>query len=145
MTKRWIDLTGLTFCGMFIGVSIPMELLGRTQQQLHEIATVLAGISATILGFAITALAILSALPNQSFLNNLHKVGQLRTLLTELFGAALIFLIATVAGFGCFLIDGKVACRLVILATTYFLFGIVVLVGVGYKFHQVLVNSEGAT
>lgn len=105
----------------------------------------MASLAGTLLGFLLTALAIITALPDQRFVANLGRTGHGKKLYTELCGAAFVFVLITAASLAYFLVGGDWEANVASLVGAYFALGLLVMASAGYKFYQVLTATSGMT
>lgn len=90
---------------LFVG---QLDLADRTAD-LRNAVSVIAGASATLLGFLVSAGALLYAVANTRLAENLQRTGHFRLLLKDLFVAAGCFLIALLFGFVCLFLPVEAA------------------------------------
>lgn len=69
-----------------------------SQNSPYEISKLLAGISGTILGFLLTAVAMLTAVMDRKLVENMRKTGHYRVFIVDCFINSFLFLIIIVLG-----------------------------------------------
>jgi hypothetical protein len=115
-------------------------LTKTTGERNMLIASTLAGVGATTLGFVLTAVTILAALSNTRLVGKMYQTGHAKVLFDELFGAVLIFLLVTVCAVAFVAAESSIGISALGLAITYFLLGTVVLGIAGHKFYRVVLT-----
>lgn len=98
-----------------------------------------ASVSATLLGFLIAALAILSALVNRRLVMNMQRTGHYQQLTEELFISAAAYLLVLVVSMAAFLVIGDVFRFAIILTTAGLTFATLELLAAGMKFYRVMI------
>jgi hypothetical protein len=117
---------------------------------MRNVANVLAGVNATLLGFLVSAGALLYAVANTTLARNLQRTGHFGRLLGDLFASAGLFLAALVwSVIGLFIperVDGFAPGALMwhVLAGMVFLnaAAFALLLPLGFKFWHVLVGLQ---
>jgi hypothetical protein len=118
--------------------------------EMRNVANVFAGVNATLLGFLVSAGALLYAVANTSLARNLQRTGHFGRLLGDLFTAAGVFLLALVWSLvGLFVpekvdgfADGAVMWH-VLAGMVFFNSGaFALLLPLGYKFWHLLVGLQ---
>lgn len=77
-----------------------IEFKDGAQNSPYEIAKLIAGISGTILGFLLTAVAMLTAVMDRKLIENMRKTGHYTVFIVDCFINSFLFLIVIVLGFG---------------------------------------------
>lgn len=107
---------------------------------LHEAASAFAAIAATLLGFMIAALSILTSIVNQKLVRNMQKTGHYARLLSELYQTAACYaLVMVVALFSIFLSTPYVIWGMTA-AVFAMTFSTAMMISVGQKFWKVLLT-----
>lgn len=110
------------------------------ENTLHNSAGAFAGISATLLGFMVASLSILTAMINQRLIRNMQRSGHYKVLLKELYYTAASYgLVTILALFNIFLIEPYVTFGMII-TISVMAFSTLMMVSVGTKFWKVLSN-----
>lgn len=107
---------------------------------LHSAAGALAGVTATMLGFVIAALSILTAVANQRLLRNMQKTGHYKKLLHELYHASAAYAGGMVASLASIFLSTPFvtwSMTVTIFAVSY---STLMIISVGQKFGVVLAN-----
>lgn len=92
ISERVIVLSSRSAIALLAPVAFWYFSRGLEADRLYAIAGVLAGATATLLGFLITAVSILTALLNRQLLQNMRRTGHYRRLILDTFLAcALLF------------------------------------------------------
>lgn len=110
----------------------------HTVGALHEIASAFAAVAGTLLGFAIAALSILTAVVDRRLVVNLRKTGHYSRLLSELYYSATGFLVALLAALVCLFLSGLPLHVGVATMTAAMVFATALLVSAGRKFAMVM-------
>jgi hypothetical protein len=108
----------------------------------ETLASVLATVGATLLGFILTAVTILAALADTKLVSNMSKTGHSRVLLDELFGSVAIFFIVTALAMASLFGPDASALWCAALASMYFILGAGTLVVAGKKFYTVMLVMD---
>lgn len=107
---------------------------------LHNAASAFAGVTATMLGFMIAALSILTAVANQKLLRNMQRTGHYKKLLHELYHASAAYAAGMVASLTSIFLSVPYlswSMTATIFAVTY---STAMIISVGHKFWVVLAN-----
>jgi len=99
---------------------------------------VIAGVSATLLGFIIAALSILTAVLGRRFISNLKKTGHYDTLIDELLRAAFAFLASLIVSLVSILVNNFYVCYAFVTVVVVTTLAIVLFVSSGRKFYLVI-------
>lgn len=118
--------------------------------EMRNVASVLAGVNATLLGFLVSAGALLYAVANTTLARNLQRTGHFKRLLAHLFMAAGLFLGALVSAVGGLLVpeqvegfaDGALLWHVLGSLLFFTLAGLAMLLPLGYKFWQLLTGLQ---
>lgn len=89
---------------MAVGWFLPALSLDFTEAQLRNAVNVLAGADATMLGFLVSAGALIFAVAQTTLVRNLYRTGHVQRLLGSLFFDAGLFFLSLVAGLVCLLL-----------------------------------------
>lgn len=73
---------------------------------IGQLASTLATVGVTLMGFSMAALSILAAAPDQKLVRNLRRTGHWGNLLDDLFYTTVLFLLDLVLAFGTMLVAG---------------------------------------
>lgn len=113
----------------------------NTQTSQFEIAKFTATIAATLLGFLLTAIAVLTALMDKTLIANMRLTGHYPKFLRLAFLTSLIFLIVTILGFLVLLLSrtdySSCAFSLMI---GFLILSMVLLTRTGYSFFKIIYN-----
>lgn len=130
---RWYDLILLT---IFLWFS--WHTLTGNVDVARALLPVVAGVSATLLGFLVTALSILMTLSGQRLIENMRRTGHLRRMVRNFFSAGVAFLITLIFSLISMMIKddmshygGVAAAGLLFLSLHFFIIG-------GYNFYQIV-------
>ena len=107
---------------------------------LHNASSAFAGVTATMLGFMIAALSILTAVANQKLLRNMQRTGHYKKLLHELYHTSAAYAAGMVASLTSIFLSAPYiswSMTLTIFAVTY---STLMIISVGHKFWVVLIN-----
>jgi hypothetical protein len=85
----------------FVWPSLPVS---SEQQHIRELTTALAGMNATMLGFLVSAGALIYAIAQTSLVKNLQRTGHIKRLLGTLFLDAFLFFLALCSALYCLLV-----------------------------------------
>lgn len=107
---------------------------------LHNAASAFAGVSATMLGFMIAALSILTAIANQRLIRNMLKTGHYKTLLHELYHTSVAFAAGMVASLVSIFLASPYLNWSIAFTVFAISYSTLMLVSVGQKFWVVLGN-----
>ncbi|MDM1324884.1 hypothetical protein ACTL4S_07765 [Acinetobacter lwoffii] len=113
----------------------------NTQTSQFEIAKFTATISATLLGFLLTAIAVLTALMDKTLIANMRKTGHYPKFLRLALFTSSIFLIVTILAFLVLLLYrtdfSPIAFSLMI---GYLVLSFLLLIRTGYSFFKIIYN-----
>jgi hypothetical protein len=113
------------------------------KDSLHNSAAAFAGISATLLGFTVAALSILTAMLNQRLLKIMVKTGHYGKLLNELCYTAVSFgLVTFLSLINIFLIEPYATIGM-ITTISVMIFSTLMMASAGLKFWKILSNFQG--
>jgi hypothetical protein len=113
-----------------------------SEPQIYSLASVLATLSITTVGFVFTAASIFAALFTRDLVQKLMRTGHFRDLVALLFFTAIVFLISAVISF-CAMFTSGSTLFVVVSAAIGFAFSALLLFCVaGYRFYLVLSNVE---
>lgn len=106
-----MTLPRIVFAAVALGAALGFHHLepSLTYLELKSAFGILISAAATILGFLVSAGALLYAVTNTSLVNNLQKTGHFKSLLGDLFLCAGFFLVAVVLGLVCLFLPEKSA------------------------------------
>lgn len=111
-----------------------------SETTLHNAASAFAGIAATLLGFMVAALSILTAIINQRLLRNMQKTGHYRILLNELYYTGASYALVMIAAlFNIFLAAPYVTYGMIV-TVSVMTFSTMMMISVGIKFWRLLSN-----
>ncbi|MDM1272637.1 hypothetical protein ABEF79_06905 [Acinetobacter sp. ANC 7454] len=91
-----LSLTLCYFIYSYFGLIV--EFKDGAQNSPYEIAKLIAGISGTILGFLLTAVAMLTAVMDRKLVENMVKTGHYRVFIVDCFINSFLFLVVIVLG-----------------------------------------------
>jgi len=113
----------------------------NTQTSQFEIAKFTASISATLLGFLLTAIAVLTALMDKTLIVNMRLTGHYPKFLRIAFLTSLVFLIVTIFGFLVLLLFQTVySAYSFSLMIGFLILAILLLTQTGYSFYKIIYN-----
>lgn len=147
---RWVqELLKLIFCILIPFVSaylfytyVPYHFdVENSQTSKFEIAKFTATISATLLGFLLTAVAVLTALMDKTLIANMRLTGHYPKFLKMAFLASFIFLIVTILGFLVLLLYPiHYAFIVFCLMIGFFILALLLLLITGYSFYKMIIH-----
>ena len=133
---RQYAIAAIIFGGVFSGALIALS--DQSNNDLSLVISTLATISATLVGFAITALSIMLTVGDRRFISNLRKTGHFKNLTDHLLRASsILFFAGVVALVGMFL-DGQLRVGCASLSAGVFALGLLSFAGAGRKFSMVI-------
>ncbi|ENO0459396.1 hypothetical protein ACAK56_003423 [Salmonella enterica] len=94
-------------CGL-LTVLLAYLAAGRDSAGLYGIVTTMAGLAGTLLGFLITAVALLTAVMDRTLLTNMRKTGHYQRLMKGIFQTSGLFLMQIILLVICLFLSGKV-------------------------------------
>lgn len=114
------------------------DLLLVNSETWRDLCSLLATLFATLLGFVVTALSILTAVPDKKLIGNLKRSGHYQHLISELFWTATAMFFGLVAAV--VFLFGPVICQQYTFAFLAFVFSIALYLfgSSGYKFYLVM-------
>ncbi|MEW8659046.1 MAG: hypothetical protein AB2603_12030 [Candidatus Thiodiazotropha endolucinida] len=123
-----------------IGIGyIANDLLdGKSVEHLTNIATTFAAVSATLMGFLIAALSILTALTDRQLVQNMKKTGHYDELLRLIYWTTAILLAVLTLSLVALFIDGKLLISLVVISAALMGLSTWMLVKSGHRLSMVL-------
>jgi len=104
----------------------------------HAFTTAIAGVSATLLGFLIAALSILTAVLNRRLIINLRKTGHYDNLIHDLIHASLMFLVSLVFALMSMFVPDKFTTYAISLQVGIFSYAVATFLLAGKKFVMVI-------
>lgn len=108
-----------------------------TTQDLRTLLSLLAQVSATMLGFLLAALAILASIAGTRLIRNMKKTGHYGVLLNRFFMNTIIFGVSMVVSVGAIMLNMRIA-EGAILSLFLFTFACLLLCDVSWRFWLVL-------
>lgn len=117
ISVRWTKLLPRAAAAVAVAVSF-LKWSELEPQQIYSAAGVIAGVSATLLGFLITAVALITALMDRTLIINMRKTGHYRVLVGDAFLTCGL-LLATLAVSTASLVLTEAPLRLVFSATLF--------------------------
>ena len=117
-------------------------LFSMDEDKILGVVGVFATVSVTLMGFSMTALAILTALTNRRLLVNMAKTGHARRLYQGLFGATTWFLFSLIVSLVGLFWRGDPLIWVTILLISIFSFALAKFVYAGVRFYIVLMALE---
>lgn len=137
LRPHWISLV-IAFGGL--GFAASAEVNGLPVSDMRVAAGALAQVAATMLGFIVAALSILTAVVNNRLMRNMQRTGHYRVLLREMFHCALAFGATAVCGLaGILLPEARLGYALLV-AVFFMSYSACVFVVAGRKFWMVLIS-----
>lgn len=110
------------------------------QENLHQIVSVFASISSTMLGFIIAALSILTALSGERLIGNMVKTGHYQILLGHFAQTSVAYFVLTVTTLVCMFLSLPFLLYGVSVMVAVAMFCLFLSIDVGRKFWLVLNN-----
>ncbi|WP_200253949.1 hypothetical protein [Thiococcus pfennigii] len=137
----WHRLSMWLFWLLFCVALALLALYGldsRKQVDLISVSSTFATVSATLFGFIVAGLSVLSSLMDKKLLKNMRRTGHFGVLLRELYYAAMMFLGVLITSLITFFVDEKLL-KIGISASVFLMsLGVVTLIKSGRKFHLII-------
>lgn len=111
------------------------------EEAIRSAASALAGVAATMVGFMLAALSVLTAVANQRLIRNMQKTGHYRRLLHELYhcgGAYAIMLVGAMVS-----LFAPSPAHILSLTVGVSAYALLVMLSAGKKFWMVLTHLNG--
>ncbi len=136
--QRWIKSILFDLTSTAVGTLVALAFWTRKNPNLDGLVTTIATVAGALLGFLLTALAIIIALPNKRLLRNMAKTGHAASLYSELFGSGLVLLLVTACSLCYFLFEDSWSKRLAALVGAYFALSMFAIACSAIKLYKVL-------
>jgi hypothetical protein len=111
-----------------------------TEEILHNAASAFAGVGATLLGFMVAALSILTAIGDQPLLQNMQKTGHYQNLLDELYITATSYAVVMITALFTIFLSGRYVILGMMFTVLAMSFSTLMMISVGKKFKIVLTH-----
>lgn len=121
--------------GLFVRYGKDLSL-----EKLHGIAGVIAGVSGTLLGFLITAVALLTAIMDRTLVANMRKTGHYQRLVFDSFSTCAALLGTVVTSILSLFLDGCLHYVVFTLMLFVLCLGVLYAVEAGRRFSNVISN-----
>ncbi|ECA8970981.1 hypothetical protein LE270_03290 [Salmonella enterica subsp. enterica serovar Hillegersberg] len=99
-------LLNLALC-VFLTVPFAYLAIAKDDTALYGIATAMAGLAGTLLGFLITGVALLTAVMDRTLLTNMRKTGHYQRFIKGIFLTSWLFLVQIILLVICLFLSGK--------------------------------------